>query len=233
MNHVDNTLIHKNGFTLIELMLAMSFVAGLLVAIALTVIQISNIYNRGITLKEINQAGRSLSSDVQRSITSTSSFTIENVAGSKYIDRSWGGRLCLGQYSYVWNYGKALFENNPNINTYNGSAAKINFVKVADPNGTYCADTAKRVDETKSTELLNVGDRTLAIHAFDIVSEPSATDTATQQRLYTLDFVIGTNLQSALSVDQKSCLAPGQTGSDTVYCSVQAFTVVARAGNKP
>ena len=110
MNH-DKT----RGFTLIELMLAMTFIAFLLVAIAMVTVQISNIYNKGITLREVNQAGRSVADEIQRSISSSIPFDVTPkvdaspaTAASKYVVRDGGGRLCLGQYTYAWNYGKSI-----------------------------------------------------------------------------------------------------------------------------
>lgn len=94
MNH------NKRGFTLIELMLAMTFVSALLLAIAMTVIQISNVYTRGLTLKEVNQAGRTISTELKRGISQSAPFA---VPGPKYVVQPWGGRLCVGQYSYIWN----------------------------------------------------------------------------------------------------------------------------------
>lgn len=55
------TQVKSRGFTIIELMLSMTFLAMLMLVIALTTIQISNIYNKGVTLREVNQAGRSVS----------------------------------------------------------------------------------------------------------------------------------------------------------------------------
>src|ERR1044071_8859022 len=114
MSRVNNT----SGFTLVELMLAMTFISLLLIAIALTTIQISNIYNKGITLREVNQAGRSLSDELQRNVSNAVPFDVTPKAGnaplsSKYVvhtgsGNTGGGRLCLGDYSYVWNLGESL-----------------------------------------------------------------------------------------------------------------------------
>ncbi|MEO7904731.1 MAG: hypothetical protein ABIR91_02990, partial [Candidatus Saccharimonadales bacterium] len=99
MNHSTN-----KGFTIIELMLAMSFVAFLMLAIAMTTIQISNIYTRGITLREVNQAGRVVIDDLQRTVGSSARFDV----ATKYNTQANGGRLCLGSFTYVWNNGSAI-----------------------------------------------------------------------------------------------------------------------------
>lgn len=233
MNHA----VKQKGFTLIELLLAMGFISALLLAIAVTVIQISNIYNRGMTLKEVNQAGRALSSELQRSITSGAPFAIEPGEGSRYIVQgNWGGRLCVGQYSYVWNYGNALLNNNPTgneLNTYNNDPnTQIRFVKIIDPSALYCQDSTKKIEKADATELLNVGDHSLALHSLTVVSEPTALDTKTRQRLYSITFFIGTNDQAALVTGGTGCKAPGEEGADLAYCSVQEFNIVARAGSE-
>ncbi len=238
MNHVA-----KKGFTLIELMLAMSFVAALLIAVAMTVIQIAAIYNRGITLKDVNQVGRAISTDIQRTIASGSAFNIAPGAGSRYIVQDWGGRLCLGQYSYIWNYGRNIQTGDSNqLNTYSNSASSIRFIKVLDPNTSYCTDPAAKIDFTNAVELLDTdvqNKHDLAIHSFNITSTSIGSDTAydakTGQRIYNVEFLIGTNDQTTLNFDQDtglaSCKAPSEVGSDPQYCSINQFNIAARAGN--
>lgn len=58
----------QSGFTMVELMLAMAFVAVLLILIAVSIIYISRIYNKGITIRELNQVGRTVSDDLLRSV---------------------------------------------------------------------------------------------------------------------------------------------------------------------
>ncbi len=236
MNRVDR----EHGFTLIELMLAMAFVSVLLIAVAMTVIQIGNIYNRGITLKEVNEAGRSLASELQRSINQTAPFSIKPGINSRYIQQgNWGGRLCLGQYSYIWNYGKAIQEaaqtgDTSNLNVYSNSDEQIHFVKALDPNTSYCTETSKKIDFSNTVELLNVGQNNLAIHSFTISTTDTAFDAKTDQRLYSLQFLIGTNEQAALTYDSAgaaTCKLPSEKGADPSYCSINQFDIVARAGN--
>jgi prepilin-type N-terminal cleavage/methylation domain-containing protein len=231
MNHVA-----KKGFTLVELMLAMSFISVLLVAITLTVIQISAIYNKGITLTDLNNSSRSLSTELQRSISSTAPFSIEAGTGDRYIAQgNWGGRLCIGQYSYIWNYGKALNNNSSSgtsLNVYTTTPnTQIRFVKAIDPNGAYCANPSQKIDPATAVEVMNSGDHTLVLHNFIVSSQPSAIDIKTNERLYTISFTIGTNDQAALTSDSTACLATTIVGANFTFCAVQQFTVVVRAGN--
>jgi prepilin-type N-terminal cleavage/methylation domain-containing protein len=232
MSHDNN-----KGFTLIELMLSMTFLSVLLLAIAMTVIQIGNIYNRGLTLKEVNQTGRALSIELKQGISQSTAFPINYpTIGTKYIKSTWGGRLCLGQYSYIWNYGKTLNNktaNGTNSNIYSGlNQPKIRFIKVPDPTSAYCAlPTQVAINPSGAVELLAAGDRDLVVHAFTINYAAAASDPVTGQRLYTLSFVIGTNDLAALNTNADTCLAPDQNTSDLVYCAVNEFNITARAAN--
>jgi type II secretory pathway pseudopilin PulG len=235
MSHGDNLMKLRKGFTLIELMLAMTFISILLIAIAMTIIQISNIYNHGMTLKEVNQAGRALSEDIQRTIKSSSQFDITGTNNAYIQQGDWGGRLCMGSYSYIWNYGQALNNNDPkgeSLNVYSdNSDTKIRFIKVIDSDSSYCTDPTKKIDASSSVDLLDAGDHSLVLHQFTITSSDSAYDGKTAQRLYTVRFTVGTNDINALVADKSKCKAPNEVGSDPSYCSVQEFSIVARAGN--
>lgn len=235
MNHVKN-----KGFTLIELMLAMTFISVLLVAIAMTTIQISNIYNKGITLREVDQAGRSLSNELQRNIAASAPFDVtpkkdnaEATKDSKYVVRNEdGGRLCLGSYSYLWNFGKAI-KGTDGAAIYNkysdGSDDKIRFIKVADPAGQLCAQPEVMPDKTKSTDLLTSGDRDLVLHKFSI--ERTSDVGMISQAIYAISFTLGTNDQDQLTTNDTSCKPPSEN-IDVAYCSVNQFDIIARAGNR-
>jgi len=229
----------KSGFTLVELMLAMTFIAILLIAIAMTTIQISNIYNKGITLREVNQAGRSLSEELQRSIASSVPFDVTPrvddspaTATSKYVVRDGGGRLCLGSYSYAWNYGKALAggAGAPAVFNKYDDNTNVRFAKVQDPGGSLCADAKLAIERSKATELLTTGDRDLVVHNFSIVR--TADDEGTNQAIYAISMLIGTNDRQQLTTDDASCKPPAAGVGDEDYCSVNRFDIIARAGNK-
>lgn len=239
MIHVGN----KKGFTLIELMLAMSFISVLLIAIAMTIIQISSIYNHGLTVKDMNQSSRSISAELQRNISQAVPFSIVSGAGNRYIQTAWGGRLCIGQFSYVWNYGVDLntavttknYSNNK-LNVYSTTPSTlIRFIKIPDTSAFYCipnvAGKYPDIDITKAIDLLNVGDHNLVLHAFNISSGPTAIDTKSNERLYTITFTIGTNDQAALATGSASCKGASEPGADPAYCAAQQFTLVVRAGN--
>lgn len=237
---------HKNGFTLVELMLAMSFVSVLLVAIAMLTIQISNIYTRGITLKQVNEAGLEVSNDMQRAIQSSDIFVVdmqdvENNTRDTLVQfnndqsgKSQAGRLCLGSYTYVWNYGTLLVNqeedgtNSGLVNVFEDSSRPdIRFVKVNDSGKALCRrdvndEYPKIPAGDATTELLVTGDRDLALHKFTINSNEEG-------GLYSVSFTIGTNNQQALTSDREGCKPPVETDGFSEYCSVNTFDIVARS----
>ena len=221
--------MNRKGFTLIELMLAMTFVSALLLAVAMTVIQISHLYTRGLTVKEVNQAGRSMGIELKRGISQSAPF---DIPGAKYINQAWGGRLCVGQYSYVWNYGPTLNNTTTdknNSNVYAGGNTKMSFIKVPDSAGAYCSTPDSLIDKTNAVEMLASGDNSLAVQSFTVAND--STDPASGEAIYSISYVIGTNDQAALSPDYTSCKAPDQSGSDLNYCSINRFDIVVRALN--
>lgn len=236
------------GFTLIELMIAMSFIALLLLAIAMTTIQISNIYTKGITFRSVNQVGRDLSDSLTRDISASAPFNISNPADVTDTSRRYakqfaggdefGGRLCTGAVSYVWNYGKYLGNAGTNVYADPDGSTPIRLVRVLDSGGQLCTDPSLNVTKSAATELLS-GDDTLdlVLHNFSITSSVAATDVASGQQIYAISFTLGTNEQQALMTNNTQCVppaAPGTPGSspDWEYCAVNVFDIVVRAGNQ-
>lgn len=232
MSHVNN---YQRGFTIAEMMLAMTFISVLLLAIALSIIQIGTIYNKGMTLREVNQAGRTVSDGVKRDFSASQVVSMT----TDYLTTSAGGRLCLGTYSYIWNTEQALLANDVTVTAYETGQTPVRLVKVPDPSKAYCARsngafvyrTIRAIDQTKAVELLKPGDRTLSIHQLTVTSNAAVTDQASGQQLYELSFVIGTGDVNALTADRRQCKDPGSAGADFNYCAVQEFTIVIRVGN--
>lgn len=212
----------------------MAFISLLLLAIAMTVIQIGNTYNRGLTLTNANQAGSVIASDLQRTIAVATHFTLnKNYIAQNYIAQLWGGRLCTGQYSYIWNNGKDIYNKNSSINKYSNSPNTILFVKDYDPSANDCKAVNgiyPSINSSNAVDLLNeTTNNKLAIQLFTISS--TANDLATGQQLYNIEFFLGTNDQTALTPDNKSCKAPSAIASNLNYCAVVQFDITVMAGN--
>lgn len=234
---------HQQGFTIVELMLAMSFVALLLLAITATVIQMTNIYTKGLTMRAVGQTGETLADDMRRTIESSRPLDLgtTNAGGQNYkpmvvlggdLNNPDGGRLCTGSYSYIWNNGKDL--QNP-VNKYSDNDGLIRMAKVVDNGSLYCADPSRSVDRSVATEMLNAGDRELAVQSIEI--KQVADDPDSGQALYLIDLEVGTNDQEALSRQttltsiDTSCRPPSQAVKQEEYCAVNKFEFTARAGN--
>lgn len=243
MNHAHKK---QNGFTLVELSLAMTFISFLLMGIAMTVIQVAAIYNQGTTAKDVNQLSREINVDIDRNISAAGSLNLltdyVNSPASATAATADGGRLCLGSYSYVWNYAKALEGNTTGVAKYTGNGDVIRLVRVSDPGRAYCIKNPSSgvlvnknilaADAGKTQELLKVGDHKLGLHSFVFITPPiSATDSSTKQQIYSLSYIIGTSRMSAINPTQTACLAAGLPSADPLYCNIQKFSLVVRTGN--
>ena len=235
----------RYGFTLIELMLAMAFVSVLLLAIATIAIQAGKLYNRGLTLKSINQSGREISDSLRRDFLQANAGKISGNANLAVVmvqaggaDRS--GRLCLGDYSYVWNVPKVVsgeVKAGAGIITEVGgphSGRPINFARVIDPDGMLCQKNEttgaymSTVATDKVTHLLKPAgsnDVVLAIHQMKAarVAGDSGADS-----LYRLEFVLGTSQLEAVNTANGTCKPPADNSENLDFCAINSFEMIVR-----
>ncbi len=142
----------KRGFTIIELMLAMSFLSILLVILVLSTMYFVSTYNKGITLKRVNQSGRTIGSTLQSSLKSSQ--------GGAFLTNSTGTRLCVGGTNYVW----SLYTNTKNVDdkfvvkneTYD-NGDQIGFAKTTTGGPRFCTDSSIKAKKAESTELIGDG----------------------------------------------------------------------------
>lgn len=235
----------RYGFTLIELMLAMAFVSVLLLAIATIAIQAGKLYNRGLTLRSINQSGREISDSLRRDFLQANAGKISGNANSAVVmvqaggaDRS--GRLCLGDYSYVWNVPKVVsgeVKFGAGIITEVGgphSGRPINFARVIDPDGMLCQKNEttgaymSTVATDKVTHLLKPAgsnDVVLAIHqmkAARVVGDSGA------DSLYRLEFVLGTSQLESVNTANGTCKPPADNSENLDFCAINSFEMIVR-----
>lgn len=223
----------SNGFTLIELMLALSFIGVLLITMLLTIIHITNLYSKGLTIKSINQAGRDLGASIRRDATSLSSVATPliqpDVAGAGEL-----GRLCLGSFSYIWSPAAKLSDNT--AVTYSDTTdTPIVLARVADAGGSYCrqlADGSYRTDvqRAQSSELLPADQGDYALHSFSLERVPAMGLPATGEVLYDIRYTVGTNDQGSIDTVDRSCKPPEDASNNFNFCSVNTFEVMVRAG---
>ena len=240
----STVIAEKNGFTIIELMLAMSFVSVLLIAVAVLSMNINNIYTRGVTYKELNQAGSEAADDIERTIRSA------NVSSIRFIDNDQYHRLCLGDYSYVWN---KIGDTNP-TRTKIGSATGpgVRLAKVDDSEQIYCSNpdsTTVVPTGSQTTQLLSdQGQRDLFVYDLTVSpldpEDPEDTDRNgiqispqaildSRRGLFTIKLTLGTADPSQIDLaSDPQCRPPAASenaGDD--YCAVNVFTTVVLIGN--
>jgi len=227
----------NNGFTLIELMLAMTFVAFILVFMSLTLVQMLRTYDKGVSMKQINQAGRSIVDDISQSIRSQLPGDIDttNVAG---------GTLCVGSTMYVWNplyAGTALNGSttvNPSRNTVEGDATTGGMMarkKLVNPSDT--CDNSSPVSE--SSMMLSSRARVLwanvtpspdgrlvkIVFALGTYDRDELQNSTEAQKLVSGpydNFYITPHLEGPAAGKHFSCL-PGNNGN---YCAFSEFSTI-------
>ena len=247
MNHKNNK--KEFGFTIIELMMAMAFISVLLVVITLTIIQIGSIYNKGLTMRAVNQSGTTISTDIRQTLGSgqpfdiSTGFVLQNQNGGKTtnVGDAAGGRLCTGTYSYIWNFGGQNVSSNAYQDGSDSSGKRVGLVRVRDNGAQYCATLSKQIDDSEQSsadprEFLATDDNALAIQSFSITQ--LATDAALSQALYNIVFEVGTNDTEALQREQHidtidtTCKPPSDAAGLQNYCAVNRFDFTAQAGNR-
>lgn len=226
------TQTRQRGFTLVELMLAMTFLSILLLAIAGLIIQVTNVYTKGVTLTAVDRAGQAISSEVQRTLNQSSAAKVKYVTSGDD-----GARLCTGSATYVWNYGDAITGTGPNFtdaNKYTDGTKDIRFIKLQDPDGEYCQPNPETgvlpdIDKARATELLQGKDRNVVLHDLSFYAESIA---SSAQTLYSVSMEVGTNNSGESNVieGQTRCKPPSE-GYDE-FCAVNRFEFTARAGNQ-
>lgn len=214
---------HKQGFTLVEMMLSMTFIAVLLLAIAALVLQISSIYTKGLTLRAVNDVGRTVTADIQRTLNTS---VPQNVM---YVSNTTGGRLCAGNTVYAWNYGDFLSSGGFNTTATSGSS-NVRLAKFQSGGVSYCVRNGGGVYPgvpNASTSLITNGDANIVIRGATF-SENNVTGDATQ-KIYLVRMTIGTPDNRVITGE--NCNASLGRNEDD-YCAVNVFEFTARAGGK-
>ena len=125
----------KQGFTITEVSLSMVFVSFLLLAIAALIMYSTTLYQKGLTLRAVNNTGLELVDELTRTIsysrTTNSDKYYFQYYGTVYLPNAgnqqlnevpYWGVFCTGTYSYAWNTG--YISNN---STYRRTASGANF----------------------------------------------------------------------------------------------------------
>lgn len=209
----------QRGFTLVELSIAIVFVAILTLAILTISLQMMKMYSKGVTLKSINQVARDVGDQLTRDL---------RAANGKSI-KSGPQRFCLGTVSYLWNTPAILGESPGSADQITFNGQPIRFVRVSDPGGNYCSSSNPMVVNSSGNPSEMLGDTTnnLAVHSMNL-TQLSPTGSVAAQQLYQLDYTIGTADTSALNGAGASatCKPPTDASANFDFCTVSQFTQV-------
>lgn len=223
----------RRGFTLVELNLSMIFVALLLIGIAALTMHVSRLYQRGILLKDVNYIGREVMSQMRSDIAMADPSSFQHV-----ITPDRGGRICLGNVSYLYNTALGLQANDSQtIRKGSGaSAPPIALVRVNDPSRAWCMSSplAFNIPDTSfatvstlaATELIPRDQfATIAVHHINL---PIPTASSDKLALHQLSVRLGTSNLAA--IDGDTCRPPSESSSDFEACYVVDYTTVIRTG---
>ena len=159
----------KKAFTIVEFLLAMTFLAVLLMGIATITMRVINIYRKGLALRAINAAGRDIINDITRTVSgspivesiNTTPSQGNKIVASDIFDayRTYynelttvynektvqsGGVFCTGSYSYVWNTAPSIKRAREDFNAHKDEMMLINgkyykFARIPDTTRSACA----------------------------------------------------------------------------------------------
>lgn len=230
----------SDGFTLIELTLAITFFSILLMSILTLTISAGRLYIKGDTNKTINQAGRDFADTVRRDLLATGMGTITPTItigdGASTLS---SGRICLGTVTYLWNTADLLNSETPAANNAKvrmGSATgkPIKFVRIVRPLQSYCQLSGSgypmTIPSTESaTELFDGTDRDYALYAMAFTQVALSGD----RGMYRVSYTLGTNEKDTTEKDASGyirCKPNNAVLANFDYCSVNDFETLVRIG---
>jgi type II secretory pathway pseudopilin PulG len=213
------------GFTLVELNIAVIFVSLLLIATVATSIYIGRIYQKGVTLKNVNQTGRQLIDQFRRDAIAapTDKVTVRYVpAAPSPTDNV---RICFGTVSYVFNLAKTLQSPGAGVSVIKYSSSgnpPVIAARVSD-NGALCDAATTTVDPAKATELLPTDSIPMAVHAVSFTQRTQFDE----QAIWELKMTLGTNEKNTID-SNTTCKPPQSNQTNFDLCSVREFTTMIR-----
>lgn len=222
------------GFTIVELTIAIAFLGVLLMAILTLTVTAGKLYIKGDTMKTVNQAGRDFSDTIRRDFLSADTMKI-----SEPIVNSYGsGRICLGTVSYLWNTAALLNDDSGAANAakVKASGEPIKFIRVTGSgSSSYCVpDGSGSYDMTidaseRFTELFGGTETEYALYTvtFTKVAQDD------KKGLYRAFYTLGTNDPETTELDADGyvrCKPNTSLLANFTYCAVNDFDMVIRAG---
>ncbi len=210
----------QSGFTITELSLAMTMLSILLVIILLSVINITTIYNKGVTLKRANQSGAAIGLELQSSLRRSSLGNVQAVQKQLSPTVSTYTRLCTGVYSFIWS---VRGDGNNAIENYS-DGQEISFIKMRDSSSQQCHTTPPAIDRNDPSITVLLGDEL-------VVRPPTNISISDNQKLITFEYTVSTPEGDDIIYDdtgRSSC----QGGKADDFCALNTFKVTSYARGK-
>lgn len=167
----------QQGFTITELMFAMTGVAVLLIILLGAIIQLSRTYNKGLTLKRVNQSGRTVGAELQRTAQHAPAVTMTG-----------NNRMCFGTVSLVWvEPENHLAEAQNRYDTPTGPPVE-GLIKAQE---NLCDNPTQPVKKSKAVQLLDDG---LVVRQMTLTESPSP-------KLVGVQYIISTPGENRIACD--------------------------------
>ena len=242
-------VVKKRGFTIVELMLSMTFISALLLAIATMTMRMTSMYVKGNTMKDLNAASRTINDDFTRTFNSMAttptwqgSYTsVKSGAGYVSLLDGSAGAFCTGEYSYLWNCHTILNDKALNKTVpirFNGAAnsdSSVRLVKVKDPAKGFCSSKsnwAKIPQDDTVTNLLPSSESGLMLYDIKFISTDGVPlyDASTNQRVINISYILGTKDDGNNGVINTSSMSCDPTNSQGMqdYCAINKFELTVR-----
>lgn len=212
----------QSGFTIIELTLAMTTLSIMMLILVLSTMQLVSIFNKGITLKRVNQSGRTVGTELQNSLRYANPTQL-NIRQATLAGGTVVTGICTGSTSYIWNiYVKDSSNPDNQLSTSikYSDEAKVGFAKVADPSHEVCNNPSDsyRVPRSASKELIGDG---------LIVRQPTTVAFAPGGGLVSVTYTLSTDV--AEDIDDSTGRSTCSGGQVHDFCALNTFLVTAYA----
>lgn len=177
-------------------MLAMAGIAFLLLFVVFAITHATNLYSKGVAVRQINQVGRQISDELSREL---------RYSGGEPKILTVPHRICVGSKSYIWNNADTL---DADANK-NAAGERIDFVRLN--NGSYCDADAPDIPSDEPELLGNIAR----------LMDMTITEPVSRSGVYEIKMVFGT----ALNLPVKQPLSQRYECSpvDGQFCAVGEF----------
>lgn len=206
----------QSGFTIIELSISMAMLSVLMLIVIFSILNIIGVYNKGITLKRVNQSGRTIAAEVQSDLRSAVPTNVVskkiNLSGT-FVTTA----VCTGTDSYMWN---VWAENGNTTSRFADTNELITMIKINDPGGEYCKPPYPLPEKSNSKVLL--GDEL-------VIRTPVEVNSRGKGNIFQFEFTISTPDGNNDIIYDSSGRGSCGGGKESEFCALNTFVVTSYA----